>query len=74
MNDHRTNSGLMPVRGIKSVTIICPNSEIADALATPVSVMGIQAGLRLINQMKNIECIIIDDDNHIYCSDNIQLQ
>ena len=29
-----------PVRGIKSVTIICPDAELADALATSVFVLG----------------------------------
>jgi thiamine biosynthesis lipoprotein len=64
----------MPVSGIKSVTIICPNAEIADALATPVSIMGIGAGLELINQVKHTACVIIDDNNRIYCSKNINLQ
>ena len=41
-----------PVSGIKSVTIICPSAELADAMATPVMVMGIRAGLHLVNQMK----------------------
>jgi FAD:protein FMN transferase len=62
-----------PVSGIKSVTIICPNAELADAMATPVMVMGIQTGLHLINQISNIECIIIDDDNRMYTSKNIKL-
>ena len=30
----------LPVSGIKSVTIIAPNAELADALATPVMVNG----------------------------------
>ncbi|MEO6669023.1 MAG: FAD:protein FMN transferase [Ferruginibacter sp.] len=64
----------MPVEGIKSVTIICPNAEIADAMATPVMVMGIEVGLDMINQMKNIACIIIDDEDKIYTSKNINLQ
>ena len=63
----------LPVSGIKSVTIICSNAELADALATPVTVMGIKAGLALINQMKNIFCIIIDDNNKLYTSDNINI-
>lgn len=63
----------LPVSGIKSVTIICSNAELADALATPVTVMGIKAGLALINQMKNIACIIIDDNNKLYTSDNINI-
>ena len=61
----------LPVSGIKSVTIICPNAEIADAMATPVTVMGIKAGLDMINQMKGIACLIIDDNNIIYKSKNI---
>ena len=63
----------LPVRGIKSVTIICPSAELADALATPVTVMGISSGLNLINQMKGVACIIIDDNNNLYSSKNINL-
>jgi thiamine biosynthesis lipoprotein len=66
-------SGL-PVTGIKSVTIICPNAEIADAMATPVMVMGTTAGLNMINQMKNIGCIVIDESNKIFTSKNIRLK
>lgn len=62
----------LPVTGIKSVTIIAPNAEIADAMATPVTIMGIKAGLYMINQMTNIAAIIIDDDDNIYASDNIK--
>jgi len=63
----------LPVSGVKSVTILCPAAELADALATPVMVMGVKAGLHLINQMKNIACIIIDDDDKIYTSNNIKI-
>jgi thiamine biosynthesis lipoprotein len=63
----------LPVNGIKSVTIICTNAEIADAMATPVMIMGIKAGLNMINQIKGIACIIIDDDNRIHTSENIHL-
>ncbi len=62
-----------PVSGIKSVSVICTDAEIADAMATPITIMGVQAGLNLINQMKNIACIIIDDDDRLYTSDNIKL-
>jgi len=62
-----------PVSGIKSVTIICPNAELADAMTTPITVLGVDAGLGLINQMKQIACIIIDDDNNIYTSNNINV-
>ncbi len=61
----------LPVRGIKSVTIITPNAEIADAMATPVTIMGIQAGLDMINQIKDIEAIVIDDNDVIYTTKNL---
>ena len=62
-----------PISGIKSVTIIAENAEIADALATPVTVMGIEVGLNFINQIPNIGCIIIDDYDKTYCSKNINI-
>ena len=64
----------LPVNGIKSVTIISPNAEIADAMATPVMIMGIKVGLDMINQIKGVSCIIIDDSNKIYTSKNITLK
>lgn len=64
----------MPVSGIKSVTVICPNAEIADAMATPITIMGIQAALNMVNQIHQLECIIIDDDNKIYSSQNINFK
>jgi thiamine biosynthesis lipoprotein len=62
-----------PVSGIKSVTIIADNAEIADALATPVTVMGIEVGMDFINQLKTIGCIIIDDNDKNYFSKNITI-
>jgi FAD:protein FMN transferase len=63
----------LPVKGIKSVTIISPNAELCDALATPVTIMGVTAGMHLVNQLKGIECVIIDDDNNLYTSKHIRL-
>jgi thiamine biosynthesis lipoprotein len=63
----------LPVTGIKSVTIISTNAEIADAMATPVTIMGVEAGLDMINQIHNIEAIVIDDHNRLYTSKNIHL-
>ena len=63
----------MPVHGIKSVTVISPNAEIADAMATPVMIMGIKVGLDMINQIKGISCIIIDEKNIVHTSANINI-
>ena len=64
----------LPITGVKSVTIITSNAEFADAMATPIAVMGIKAGLFLIDQIPDLYCIIIDDNNTIYTSKNINLR
>lgn len=64
----------LPATGIKSVTVLAENAELADAMSTPISVMGVKAGLHLVNQIPGLECIIIDDDNVISTSKNINLK
>lgn len=64
----------LPVSGIKSVSIICPSAELADALATPVIVMGTAVGLDMINQLRHVACIIIDDHDRLYTSNNINVK
>ena len=64
----------LPVSGIKSVSIVCPSAELADALATPVMVMGVKVGLNLINQLNNVACIIVDNYDKIYTSKNINIK
>jgi len=63
-----------PVKGLSSVSIICPNAELADALATSVFVLGKDAGLKLINNLKGIECILVTDDQKMMTSDNLKLE
>ena len=63
-----------PATGILSVTIFTQNAELADALATSVFVMGEEAGLNFINQLKGVECIIVNKDNKIVSSSQIELQ
>ena len=62
-----------PVSGLKSVTIICPNAELADALATSVFVLGKDVGLDLINQLQGIHCILVDDAGAISTSKQIEI-
>jgi FAD:protein FMN transferase len=64
----------MPAQGLKSVTIICGNAELADALTTPVIVMGTEAGLHMINQLNGVEAIIIDENDKMYNSKNIKIK
>lgn len=64
----------MPITGIQSVTVIASNAEFADAMATPIAVMGIEAGLFLVNQIPNLHCIVIDNNNKIFTSKNLNLK
>jgi len=63
-----------PIRGIKSVTTICPHAEFADAMTTPIMILGVEKGLYMVNQIQDIECIIIDDEDNLHLSKNISVQ
>ena len=41
-------------------------------MATPVMIMGIKAGINMVNQIKDMEAILIDDQDKMYTSDNIR--
>ncbi len=62
----------MPVSGIKSVTVFAPKAELADAFATAVFIMGIDTGIDTISQLPGMSCIIVDAENNIHHSPNIQ--
>lgn len=61
-----------PVSGMMSVTVICPDAELADALATSVFVMGAHEGLALVNKMKQVECIIVTANEEVFYSNHIK--
>jgi thiamine biosynthesis lipoprotein len=63
-----------PATGIVSVSVFAKQTEIADALATGIFVLGIDVGLDLVNQLKGIECIIVDDKGKIHTSKGIDIQ
>jgi len=48
----------LPVKGVVAVTIIAPQAELADALSTGVFVMGPIQGLKLIETLPEVECLI----------------
>jgi thiamine biosynthesis lipoprotein len=62
-----------PASGLVSVTIFAKSSELCDALATAVFILGTEKGLYLINQLKGIECILVDNQNKIHTSNKITL-
>jgi thiamine biosynthesis lipoprotein len=62
-----------PALGLKSVSILCPDAELADALATAVYVMGADKGMDLINQLQGVEGLVITDDDRVLESENLTL-
>lgn len=58
----------MPVRGVRSVTVVCPDGELADALATSVFVLGVEEGLRLVDTLRGVEALVIDDHGRLHPS------
>lgn len=63
-----------PATGIVSVSVFAKQTEIADALATGIFVLGVEVGLDLVNQLNGIECIIVDDKGSIHVSKNIDIK
>ena len=63
-----------PSTGILSVSIFTNNAEFADAISTSIFVMGVDTGLDFINQLKGVECIIVDENNKVITSKNIELK
>lgn len=67
---------LNPVTGypvdssLLSVTIVCDSSAQADALSTICFSLGRKGGMRLINDMENVEAMFITEDYEIYYSND----
>ena len=61
-----------PVSKIQQVSVVAPDSEFADAMATALSVMKIHEGLSIANRLKGIECVIIDDRGKVYYSKHFE--
>ena len=62
----------LPVVGASSVSIISSSAELSDALATAVSVLGIEVGLNLINQIDGVECVFIDNNRKLHVSEGLK--
>lgn len=63
-----------PIEGLQSVTVMSNFTEIADALATSILILGTEIGLNLINQMPQTHCIIIDEKQKIHYSDDLEIK
>jgi thiamine biosynthesis lipoprotein len=57
-----------PATGLRSVTILCPDVELADGLDEVVFVLGPEEGLAFINQLKGVDCALITNDGRTLTS------
>jgi len=48
-----------PAEGVASVTVIAPQATLADGLATALSVLGETEGLKLIESLPDVECLMV---------------
>ena len=62
-------------REVRSVTILGPEATLTDALSTSVFVLGVRAGLTLIDSLEGIDAIIIDGNGRLhYSADLLKVQ
>ncbi|WP_161787192.1 FAD:protein FMN transferase [Hymenobacter sp. IS2118] len=62
-----------PSVGLRSVTIVCADVELADGLDEVVFVKGPTEGLAFINNLKGVDCTLITDDNRTLVSRGMKL-
>ena len=58
--------------GVRSVSIIGPDSTTTDALSTSAFVLGVEHGMKLVESLGNIEAVIIDDAGTMHYSSGLQ--
>jgi FAD:protein FMN transferase len=54
--------------GVHSVTILAPDGLTAEALSKTVFVLGVEAGLRLVETLAGVDAVVIDDGGRLHAS------
>lgn len=63
-----------PARGIRSVTVIGPDTMTTDALSTAIFVLGPEKGLQLAEGLGRIEALIVDTGGQAHTTSGIDLK
>lgn len=66
-------TGLPVDTDLYSATVICENSERADALATVCIILGKTEAMALINSLDGVEAVFIDSENGLSATDGLSL-
>ncbi|NLA85628.1 MAG: FAD:protein FMN transferase, partial [Clostridiales bacterium] len=62
------STGYPAKSGVISVTVVSESGIEADAWTTSLFVMGVEEGLKLINELDSIDAMFITEDKKIYFS------
>ena len=62
-----------PARSLRSVTVVAPSSELAGALARGIFVMQPEEGLRLLNDLPEVDGVLLDAGGGTAVSDSLFL-
>lgn len=65
------NTGYPADNGLISVTIICDNGLVSDAMSTACFVMGLDKGMKYAEE-KGVEAIFVTQDKQVYITDGIR--
>ena len=65
-------TGYPAASDIQSVTIICKQSELGDALSTTCFILGLDRAVNLIESMEGVYAMFIDDKGSIISSDGFE--
>ena len=64
----------LPTVGVASATVVCPDAELADALATALFVLGPVEGIALVDGLRHVEALVIDVEGRLYQSGGLNLR
>lgn len=62
-----------PAQGCRSVSVVAPSAEEADAMATAIFVLGAQSGLELAADRKGVEALIVDAQGRMLKTDGFEV-
>ncbi len=66
-----SKTGYPANNGLLSVTIITKNGMRADGFSTGVFVLGLERGMALVERIKNMEAVFIDEKNKVYITSGL---
>ncbi|MFP4546826.1 MAG: FAD:protein FMN transferase [Fidelibacterota bacterium] len=77
INGRRYHHIINPLTGFSAgqshaTTVIAPNAELADALATGLFVLGPDKGLKILEKYPDVECLWVDWDGNIIQSEGFK--